>query len=101
MSNKLSPPRPLVPACPVGYKRLHLTSEPEGKDAYRPEPRQETLFVLESDVSQFLNLVAKVGGLHHGFRHDNTTLLDLMEEQGIVVFEASWNDGDQLEVWGG
>lgn len=95
MSNKLSPPRPLLPACLVGYKRIHLTSQPEGKDAYRSEPRQETLFVPESDVSQFLKLVDFVGGLHHGFRHDNTTLLDLLEEQNITVLDCD------LEVWGG
>lgn len=101
MSNKLSPPQPLSPACPFGYKRIHLVSEPEGKDAYRSEPREEVFFVKESDVSNFLDLVKKVGGLHHGYRNDNTTLLDLMAEQGIVVLAESWNDPTQLEAWEG
>lgn len=101
MSNKLSPPQPLSPVCPDGYVRVHLTSEPEGKDAYRSEPREEMFFVKECDVAKFLELVREAGGLHYGFHNNNLYLRELMEEQDIVVLVPSWDEPSQLEVWEG
>ena len=92
---KLNAPTALVPACPPSHVRVHLVSEPDGKDWYRGQEREVMLFVPTRHHQRFLALVRAEGGLVHGTRGDNACLLSALAEEQIEVL------GEDLEPWEG